>query len=308
MRRIALASSVAAGLSLGLVGPSLAAQPPAAGTAYHPSPRESNISAAKPAKKCLSDLRIFDGQMGKSGYWLGGSGNGYGFPIGASGYGYGYPGGHGGLIGDRPVGGHQTDATGYQSARPGYEVRTLLAAASILAQNGQQQPCEAVLATTHDIYKLYVADLHSRGVHVADIPGWRKQQIAAAKSVTAKNTSFRSDELIGTEVRSPQDVALGSVDDLVMSPQTGKIAYLVIARGGLFGIDEKYVPVPWDDFKISSSVNLLVLDATKGAMEAAPQVNNDQFAAANHFNQQSLKVDTYWKAHLTNNGSAPSKG
>ena len=292
MKRSILAGSVAACLCLGLAAPLLAAPPAVPGTAT-PSSGEKNVSATKPAEKCLSDLRAFDSQMEKDGYWLGGSGYGYGYPMGGYGYyGPGYP------MGGQP----ERTATGYQNARPGYEVRILIASANVLAQHGQQQPCENVLATTRDIYKVYVADMHSGKVPMADVPGWRQQQIAAAQPVTSKNTAFRSDELIGTDVRNPQNEALGSVDDLVMSPQTGKIAYLVIARGGIFGIDKKYVPVPWENFKITPNVNLLVLDTTKSAMDAAPQVNNDQFTTSGHFDQESQKVDAYWKAHLSSKG------
>jgi sporulation protein YlmC with PRC-barrel domain len=229
--------------------------------------------------------------MKTDGYWLGGSGHTYGYPMDGAGFG-------------NPMGGYSgTTANGYRSARPDYEVRMLVVAANILARHGQQQPCEDLLTTTRDIYKLYLADMRSGKVPAVDMPGWQNRLIGAAVPVTSKNTSFRSDELLGTEVRSPQNEALGSVSDLVMSPQTGKIAFLVIGRGGSFGIDEKYVPVPWENFKITPSLILLVLDTTKGALDAAPQVSEDQFATPDQFDQQSQRVDAYWKAHLSSKGN-----
>jgi sporulation protein YlmC with PRC-barrel domain len=286
MKRSTLTGSVAACILLGLAAPLLAATPPATSADSPPSANVANAAAAKPAEKCLSDLSVFNKEMQKDGYWLGESGYGIGFPMG--GYGYGYP------VGGYPA----ANAAGYQDLRPGYEVRALMVSANILARHGQQQSCEAVLGTTRGIYKIFLTDMHNGKMPMVDISGWRQQQIAAAQPVTGKDTSFRSDELVGTDVRDPQDNALGSVEDLVISPKTGKIAYLVIGRGGIFGIDEKYVPVPWDDFKITPNANLLVLDTTKAVMEAAPRVDRDQFATHGHFDQQSQTVDAYWKAHF----------
>lgn len=59
-------------------------------------------------------------------------------------------------------------------------------------------------------------------------------------------------------------------------------------------------PVSWEDFKVTANVNLLVLDTTKGAMDAAPQVNKDQFTTPG---QQSQKVDADWEAQLSNKGN-----
>ncbi len=292
MKRSILVCSAAACFCLGVSVPLLAAEPPVAGPATQPASSVKSVSAPKTAEKCLNDLRAFDSQMEKDGYWLGGSGDGFGYPM--EGYGVYGP----------PLRDGRAEATGigYRNARPGYELRTLIASANILARQGQQQPCEAVLATTRNIYKVYVADMRSGNMPVADVQGWRQLQIDAAQPVTSTNASFRSDELVGTEVRSPQNEALGSVEDLVLSPQTGKIAYLVIAEGGIFGFDEKYVPVPWEAFKISPNVKLLVLGATKSVLEAAPRVSKDQFATPGHFDQVSQKVGAYWKTHLSDKG------
>ena len=262
--------------------------------------------------------------MEKDGYWLGATGYGYGYPIGGyGGFGYGYGLPMGEHPAAAPIGDHIAVVTapevGGISTRRRPRPVTIMCGRATRSESSSPPPtssrdtansrrARSVLATTRDIYKVYVADMHSGRVPMADVPGWRKQQIAAAKPVTDKNTSLRSDQLIGIEVRDPKDEALGSVDDIVMSPTTGKIAYLVIARGGIFGIGELYVPVPWADFKVTTSVSLLVLDATKGTMAAAPAVNYEEFATHGHFDQESQKVDAYWKTHLSNISTGSSKG
>jgi len=293
MKRSILLSSVAAWCCLGLVGPGFAAPPPAAVAAASPAPEVRTDAAARPAEVCLTDIRAFSDQMQKGGYWLGGSAYGYGYPLDGYGYGYGYP-----------MGGYPPGNTNlYQNARSGYEVRNMIATANILGQAGQQQTCEAVLATTRDIYKQYAADLHGRGVSMPDGPDWQRQQIAGALPVADKTMALRSDQLLDTDVRNPQDQGLGSVHDIVLDPKTGKIAYLIVARGGVFGFDRKYVPIPWNDFKITQNASLLVLDAAKAAVDGAPEVSDDQFSPAGHFDKESQKVDAYWKTHLVSGKS-----
>ncbi len=81
MKRAALATSLTAFFCFGFVAPLLAA-PALETTAVHkPSPDAKAASNRQPAQKCLSDLRAFDSQMQKDGYWLRGSDYGYGYPL-----------------------------------------------------------------------------------------------------------------------------------------------------------------------------------------------------------------------------------
>ena len=213
MRRLTLAASAAVSVCFGLSVPVLAAQPTlpnvkseASSTASSSS--EATVAVAKSAETCLNDLGAFNAQIRKDGYWLGGSGYGYGYPLAGAGYGYGYA----------MMGGPAT-AAGYQTARPGYEVRMLIASADILARHGQQQSCEDVLATTRGIYETYAADMRRGDVPRVDVPAWQQRQIASAQPVAGMTASFRSDQLLGTDVHDPKDNALGSVEDLVLSPR-----------------------------------------------------------------------------------------
>jgi sporulation protein YlmC with PRC-barrel domain len=240
------------------------------------------IAAAAPAQQCLTDLHAFDSVQQKDGYWLDGGGYGYGYPIFGYGFRYGSPYG---------------EPNRYHHARPGYEVRTMIASARILAQNGQQVACESVLSAARDSYKAYVAELRNDRVPPPNVPNWRREQIKTAVAVTDGSVVYRTDELIGASVINGSDESLGAVEDIIMNPQTGKIGYLVLSHGGLWGIDQTFTPVPWSDFKSAVATNLLILPVQKSTLDAAPQFNKDKVGQAGQFAAQSLVVDSYWTAH-----------
>ena len=281
MRRFIRPLTLGACTALVLTTPLSAAGEPQAGPTLE--------TDAKPAQACLDHLKAFDAQMEKEGYWLGGAGYGYGYPLG--GYWFGGMGSDAGM-----AMGAASAMMRYANARPGYEVRVLLAGADILARHGKQQPCEDVLVQIRANYEEYKADLQGRDLKVANALGFRKQELSLAVPVASRTTAFRSDNLLGSEVRTPGNVALGSVDDIVMGPEGGKIAYLVVARGGVFGLGERHVAVPWGQFKVSPNLNILVLDTTKDGMDQAPRIIEGRFVKAEPFAQQTAKADAYWSA------------
>jgi sporulation protein YlmC with PRC-barrel domain len=231
--------------------------------------------------------------MEKDGFWVSDEGYSLGYPMGAAGFGM-----YGGMTGESDIQAHAASGEpGDYNVRTGYEVRVLMASANILARHGQQQPCEDVLTETRGLYKSYLSDLQRDRVPPFDLQQWRQLQITAAVPVKGSNVAFRSDELLGVEVRSPDGVALGSVDDLAVNPETGKLGYLVIARGGFFGFDETRIPIPWDDFKAAPNTSLLVLDTTKSVLDAAPHVSKNSFTVGASADSDSQKVDAYWTAN-----------
>ena len=286
-------SSIGTCLYFALTVPLLAG-PTASSDATNPPAGGSDTASGAAGAGCRNDLKTFSQQMAKDGYWVAGEGYSLGYPIGVAGFGM-----YGGMTTESGI---QATAAFVgprdYNGRPGYEVRALMTAANILARHGQQQPCEDTLTATRGLYKAYLSDMQKDGAPPVDMPEWRQRQIAAAVPVSRSTTLFRSDELLGAEVRSPDGVALGSVDDLVLNPEKGTLGYLVIARGGFFGFDETRIPIPWDDFKAAPNASLLVLDTTKSVLDAAPQVGRNAFSVGASADSDSRKVDDYWRANL----------
>jgi len=228
--------------------------------------------------KCLGDLRDFNSQMSKDGHWLGASRYGYGYPM--DGLGYRYPmRGRGAMHGDRAA----TD-NGYMSARLVTRCERSSRRPTFspgMARNSHARMClPSRVLSTKPMWPIFKT-------------AKRQQTYLTGGS----RSPWRSPSPATARLSRPRDRSAVRQD-----------AYLVIGRGGVFGIDEKYLPIPWQDFKATPQVNLLVLDTTKAIMNSAPQVDNHQFGSAGGFAQQSQKVAAYWNAHLTKSGDVGANG
>lgn len=77
-----------------------------------------------------------------------------------------------------------------------------------------------------------------------------------------------ANEIIGLGITNRQDEDLGSVDDIILDNQQGRIAYAVVSYGGILGIGEKQFAVPWQAFSVQEDT--LILDVAKDRLKDAP--------------------------------------
>ena len=84
------------------------------------------------------------------------------------------------------------------------------------------------------------------------------------------NTLLSTSSLRNTTVVNRQGADLGSIEDLMLDPQNGRIEYAVLDFGGFLGIGDKYFAVPLQAFDIDRSNERFVLDVTKERLESAP--------------------------------------
>jgi sporulation protein YlmC with PRC-barrel domain len=83
--------------------------------------------------------------------------------------------------------------------------------------------------------------------------------------------------LIGDDVCNHQDEDLGDIKEIMLDVNGGRIAYAVLAFGGVFGIGEKLFAVPWSALKLDTENKRFLLDQAKERLESAPGFDKDNW-------------------------------
>jgi sporulation protein YlmC with PRC-barrel domain len=255
------------------------------------------------AQQCLNDLHALNRQMDQDGYWLAGWGTRWGTPAQpTTGRAPARAPGATGAAPPASTSGVARSPWGQQQfglASPRYQIRVLHSATQVLAHRGDEQVCQQMLAQTRAVYEGYVAQLRQAGVEPGQVTTWRQDRIASAQPVQQLQIGgINVDNITGTEIRNGADQRLGTIDDVLVDPQTGQISYVIVNRGGFFGIGADDVPVPWAALRATPDLNLFVLSVSQQVFEQAPQM-----ADAGWFQQPTLhqherqRVDQFWQQH-----------
>ena len=89
----------------------------------------------------------------------------------------------------------------------------------------------------------------------------------------AEGSVVESRDLIGTRIKNAEGKDIGEIDSLIVDPQNGRISHVVIGVGGLMGVGEKKVVVPWSEVKMASATSgrkpAITMDQAK--LESAPR-------------------------------------
>lgn len=70
-------------------------------------------------------------------------------------------------------------------------------------------------------------------------------------------------------VQNPKGEDLGKIDELIISPG-GTVTYAILSHGGLLGIGDKLVPIPWRAFRAGKKEKTLIVNIDKATLEKAP--------------------------------------
>ena len=93
---------------------------------------------------------------------------------------------------------------------------------------------------------------------------------APANTFSARPHLMSCDVLVGEIVVNRADEMLGELAHLMFDMASGRIAYVVLARGGVLGLGERLHAIPWAAVTLGAQRQCLVVDIERERLERAP--------------------------------------
>ncbi|MEJ2164178.1 MAG: PRC-barrel domain-containing protein [Desulfobacterales bacterium] len=115
---------------------------------------------------------------------------------------------------------------------------------------------------------------HEKNASVTNsiVPG-----MPASKNINA----FRIDKIIGSGVINLEGKRIGTISDLVINIDTGKIEYAALEFGGFMGFDDKLFAVPWQSLTAVPADGIFIIDQSEKRLKKAPGFDKNSWPDVN---------------------------
>src|SRR3990172_8867195 len=83
--------------------------------------------------------------------------------------------------------------------------------------------------------------------------------------------------IIGDKVVSPDGEELGTLKELMIDLDEGRVNYAVLSFGGLLGMGDKLFATPWEALTLNPEDHSFILNVYKEQLENAPGFDKDNW-------------------------------
>jgi sporulation protein YlmC with PRC-barrel domain len=88
---------------------------------------------------------------------------------------------------------------------------------------------------------------------------------------------LQASTVIGNKVLNPVGEQLGSLKELVLDLEEGRVAYAVLSFGGFMGMRDKLFAIPWEALVLNPKDHTFILDVEKEVLKEAPGFDKDHW-------------------------------
>jgi hypothetical protein len=88
-----------------------------------------------------------------------------------------------------------------------------------------------------------------------------------------------ADTLMADPIRNRAGEKLGDIKAIMIDVPGGRVAYAVLAVGGVLGVGERLFAIPWNALTLDADNKCFMLDATKEHLRNAPGFDKDRWPA-----------------------------
>ena len=88
-----------------------------------------------------------------------------------------------------------------------------------------------------------------------------------------------ADTLEGDKVYTTDGDDVGKIKDIMLDVRSGRIAYAVLSSGGLLGIGDKLLAIPWSALTLDTERKCFLLSVSSERIKNAPGFDKDHWPA-----------------------------